>query len=282
MLQDWRKWGKFGLLTEPQRNSGLIITESARLCLEGKFNPPRVERAMYRNKSNLQHQHCVSDDEIIKALDNFYASHEHTFDPVHDIQVIVAVNERTAVSRDHVNSYLQRRLNPARRGNHNIFKRDDKIICTSNSWVSREGDRLDKPDKKFIANGSIGYVLQSNKRHIIAAMDDHPTQRLMLPTGGGKGDFDLAYAITCHKMQGSEAKCCVTLLGKYLPRVVDRGWLYTAVTRAQDFSVILGPRGTIEKAVRRVGVNDRKSFAPAWFTERERWHEERERSLVLS
>ena len=46
--------------------------------------------------------------------------------------------------------------------------------------------------------------------------------------------FDYAYALTCHKAQGSEAKKVVVFGTGFGDEEIRRRWLYTAITRAQE------------------------------------------------
>ena len=61
-------------------------------------------------------------------------------------------------------------------------------------------------------------------------------------------DIDLAYAITCHKAQGSQAKRVIVVLAK--SRLVDPSWLYTAITRAEEQVVLIGDRSVLAEAMR--------------------------------
>jgi exodeoxyribonuclease V alpha subunit len=59
--------------------------------------------------------------------------------------------------------------------------------------------------------------------------------------------MDLAYAITCHKSQGSQfGKVIIPVASS---RIMDRTLLYTAITRAQDQVVLVGDRQAFEKAI---------------------------------
>jgi exodeoxyribonuclease V alpha subunit len=60
-------------------------------------------------------------------------------------------------------------------------------------------------------------------------------------------DLDLAYAVTCHKCQGSSAKRVVVPI--YGTRLLDRSWLYTAVTRGEEQVVLVGDRNVFSTAV---------------------------------
>ena len=60
----------------------------------------------------------------------------------------------------------------------------------------------------------------------------------------------LAYAITVHKSQGCEFDAAVLALagGSYM--INTRNLLYTAVTRAKNYAVLIGQRETIYKMVK--------------------------------
>jgi exodeoxyribonuclease V alpha subunit len=60
-------------------------------------------------------------------------------------------------------------------------------------------------------------------------------------------DLDLAYAVTCHKCQGSSAKRVVVPI--YPTRLLERSWLYTAITRAEEQVVLIGDRQVFEACV---------------------------------
>lgn len=56
---------------------------------------------------------------------------------------------------------------------------------------------------------------------------------------GGIDEFDYAYAVTCHKAQGSQWENVLVLDESYCFKGMSEKWLYTAITRAADRLVIL-------------------------------------------
>jgi len=67
-----------------------------------------------------------------------------------------------------------------------------------------------------------------------------------------ENDLDLAYAITCHKFQGSEARIIVVPLHpSFGPLIMQRNWLYTAVSRAREVCVLVGHREEVPQIIRR-------------------------------
>lgn len=75
-------------------------------------------------------------------------------------------------------------------------------------------------------------------------------------------DLQLAYAVTCHKCQGSSAKRVIVPI--YANRILDRSWLYTAVTRAEEQVVLVGDRAVFAEAVAKPPAADRRITGFEW------------------
>lgn len=84
--------------------------------------------------------------------------------------------------------------------------------------------------------------------------------------GGTLSSIQLAYAITVHKMQGSQAKHIIVLW--YIvkrPRFLNRNMLYTACTRAQKTVTLIGDLAAIRKAREYVSYDFRYSYIKKYF-----------------
>ncbi len=75
-------------------------------------------------------------------------------------------------------------------------------------------------------------------------------------------DLNLAYAITCHKAQGSQAPAIIVPL--YRSIVLDTSWLYTAVTRAEHQVVLVGSREVLREALARPWASTRRIVGFRW------------------
>ena len=75
-------------------------------------------------------------------------------------------------------------------------------------------------------------------------------------------DLDLAYAVTCHKCQGSSAKRVVVPI--YPSRVLDRSWAYTAITRAEQQVVLVGDRRVFDAAVAKPPAAELRTTGLLW------------------
>lgn len=69
--------------------------------------------------------------------------------------------------------------------------------------------------------------------------------------------LSIAYAVTTHKYQGSQARNVVVILHEEDARMYNREWLYTAVTRAREAVVLLHTAGALDKATSRTTLPGR-------------------------
>ena len=69
--------------------------------------------------------------------------------------------------------------------------------------------------------------------------------------------------MTAHKAQGSEFPCAVVLCHRS-HFFADRNWLYTAVTRASKYCILLGDRWGLRNAVRKNNTIERRTLLGLW------------------
>lgn len=75
-------------------------------------------------------------------------------------------------------------------------------------------------------------------------------------------DLDLAYAVTCHKCQGSQARRVI--IPVYRTRIIEPSWLYTAMTRAEEQVVFVGDRNEMSTAVQRPLAATQRTIGLVW------------------
>lgn len=111
-----------------------------------------------------------------------------------------------------------------------------------------------------IYNGSLGKVLDvdRDKYSLTANLDG----KVITFDTGQLIDLSLAYAITCHKCQGSQVKRVV--IPVYQTRLLDPSWLYTAITRAEKQVVLVGDGKEIERTLERKFAADCRSVGFEW------------------
>ena len=209
------------------------------------------------------------------------------FDPIWDVQVIVAVNKKSELSRRDLNKRLQGELNPGgTRIGSNPFRVGDKVVCVKNSLMPVVDDapadcNRDAIDSKvFVANGELARVVAVAEKWTRASLDN-PKRLVVLPRGtdanedenGGEDsdaaaatstgcNWDLAYAISCHKSQGSEFPCVIVALDEYpgARRLCDRSWIYTAISRAKQVCFMVGKKSVADGMCFQSSITKRKTF----------------------
>jgi exodeoxyribonuclease V alpha subunit len=77
-------------------------------------------------------------------------------------------------------------------------------------------------------------------------------------------DLALAYAITCHRAQGSQAPAIIVPI--YESKVLDPSWLYTAITRAERQVVLVGDLAVLREAVTMPWTAKRREIGLRWRT----------------
>jgi exodeoxyribonuclease V alpha subunit len=98
-----------------------------------------------------------------------------------------------------------------------------------------------------------GDINQRASSHVVTAVFNNGTEDLEVTfsTAGQYRTLCHAYAMTCHKMQGSEARTVVIVCHSANARMLTREWLYTAATRAKFRVVILANDRGLQKAIQR-------------------------------
>ena len=134
--------------------------------------------------------------------------------------------------------YGDRRYLPMRLG--------DPVIFTQNDW---DAD---------VQNGSLGKLIsieQTEEHFGIVRLD---TGRKVNITEPMLDSLRLAYAISLHKAQGSQFPRIIVPLTS--TRMIDRTWIYTALTRAEKCIEIVGERKLLERAIKQKSSTIRKTW----------------------
>jgi exodeoxyribonuclease V alpha subunit len=169
-------------------------------------------------------------------------------DRLRDIQVITPTREKGDLSAKALSDVFQARLFPEQEGR---FRIGDKVLQTKNDY------------SLGIVNGDIGFVrdfgFDSTGRKVIEVEFDEPIAAAaggvgaggrLVQVPAGENALTLAYAVTCHKYQGSEAPVIVIPLHVSMAFSYSRAWIYTAISRARNCCILVGDRSMIARAVR--------------------------------
>lgn len=285
-----------GELTEIRRNAGLIVHACAAIKDGRAFQV--ADRFDAESGQNLRFIERATTADTFETLQDILLRFQTTgtFHPVWSTQVIVGVNDKGELNRRALNDCLQTMLNPdGRRAPPNPFRTGDKVICLKNGklpatalstdigaepWCVASYQAVREPfsaqgKEVYVANGEIGRVEAVTENVVVARFseaDDCVKFVVGRQKEDGDGDesgaadkgrgcnFDLGYAVTCHKMQGSEAPCVIALADKNAGAVASREWWYTAISRATKLCIVIGPREVMDRQAKRVSLKRRKTF----------------------
>ena len=179
-----------------------------------------------------------------------------------------------------LNVALRDRLNPQPTDRTYTTKWGD----TTKSY--RLGDRVIQRKNDYernVVNGEIGYVDEIHPKgdgEVVrtgggtgekAPVGKQNTLVLVVKFVDAKGEkrvayerdhlkhLELAYCVTVHSMQGSQAPVALVVLHDSHAHMLDRALLYTAVTRGQRLVVLAGTKKAVGRAVRSVRTDRRRT-----------------------
>jgi exodeoxyribonuclease V alpha subunit len=166
-----------------------------------------------------------------------------------EVQVLCPMH-RGAAGAGVLNERLQEALTPAREGvperryGGRVYRVGDKVTQMRNNY------------DKQVFNGSVGMVtaISVEEQEVRVRMDEGEEIAYAFDE---LDELTHAYAISIHRSQGSEYPCVVIPLTTTAWQMLQRNLLYTAVTRAKQFVVLVGSRRALWKAVQTVGAGRR-------------------------
>lgn len=167
------------------------------------------------------------------------------------VQVITPARKGVA-GTENLNLMLRDRLNPKspqkaeKELSGRLFREGDKVMQTRNNYELEW--KANGKDGRGVYNGDIGVIVKFDPSTGGAQVrfDD----RLVKYPLGDFEDLELAYAITVHKSQGSEYPIVVMPLYPCAPMLQTRNMLYTALTRARTYVILVGSRDVLDNMVK--------------------------------
>lgn len=171
--------------------------------------------------------------------------------PLRDIQVLSPMY-RGGAGVDTLNERLQQTLNPPNPQKveqqlaGRLFRVGDKVMQIRNNY------------DKEVFNGDIGMIEAMNRidQTLTVSMDD---QRSVVYDYAEADELVLAYAVSVHKAQGSEFPAVVfpVLTQHYV--MLQRNLLYTGITRAEKYCVLVGNAKALRIAINNNQTENRYS-----------------------
>ena len=164
-----------------------------------------------------------------------------------DIQVLVPMY-KGFVGIDSINYRLQDEFN----------KTTDEIVYNGKRFrVNDKVIQLINRHEKQVMNGDIGYVRSINRENgVIKSIDVQFDFGSVHYEKEDLDDLNLAYAISIHKAQGSEFGLVIVPFSFKYWIMLKRKLIYTAITRAKKFLVMLGNIEAFRKGI--IQIEDKR------------------------
>lgn len=141
------------------------------------------------------------------------------------------------------------------------FAIGDRVIRTKNRLIE-----IQDPDSRTVftvlnANGDCGVVVDgSEEEGVLVKFDRSDIPTTVLIEKKEIGDLRLAYALTCHKFQGSQSRFVIVSMHSSNKFVQDKRAVYTAITRASEGVIIVTPSLADALSLYKQKAEDRKSL----------------------
>lgn len=270
-----------GELTEVRRNSGQIVSSGQQIRQGKRFDTnDEIDLSIGHNLLFIETPGIPS--AIASIRGQIDEANRRGHDRLWDVQVIAQVNKKSSLSTSELNKILQNDLNPG----EGEFRVGDKVMNTQNGWATlykkhpypvSDDAMVNKAGEVYVANGEMGEVIELHGKYMVVRMQD-PHRVVMAPTWEKDPDsesdessskFVLAYAITTHKSQGAQWPVVIGVIDSYqgARRLMDRSLIYTLISRASSYCVLIGEKEIACKAVRKSHIWDRKTFLKERFNE---------------
>jgi exodeoxyribonuclease V alpha subunit len=236
-------------LTEIKRNAGEIV-RACHAIKDGSAPAPNPKPLDLEGGHNWRHVEIPTEREIAEQIvwlvTDWAKAKGIATDEVMVVSPFNHLNERELSCRD-FNERLQAALNPATPGTEAArggIREGDRVVRLSNGMAEETVGDWEVP----IVNGDLGRVTKLDKHNLFVTFEA-PTRRVKLARR--EADLALAYALSCHKMQGSEARVIIIPLHKSFGIFPNREWVYTAFSRAKQILITVGTVATLGAWVRR-------------------------------
>ncbi|MCU0312483.1 MAG: AAA family ATPase [Solirubrobacteraceae bacterium] len=175
-------------------------------------------------------------DEIVGLATERLPRH-YDLEPPADVLVLAPMH-KGPLGVDALNAALRARLNPDGAAIPGTpFRVGDRVIQTRNDH------------ERDLMNGELGVLVHHDRERDRVSFAGDDGRRLGLGTDE-LGTLRLAYAISVHKAQGSQAPAVIVPVFRGHHVMLTRNLLYTAVTRAERVCVLVTQPGALETALR--------------------------------
>jgi hypothetical protein len=269
-----------GKLTEIRRNSGRIVKACAEIRDHNRITfSEKLDLKNNDDPENLILIQC-SDEDQPQILEQLIAKIDASeigprgLSVIDDLQILTGKNDGSPVARKPLNKMLQQVLNPdGDRIQGNPFRVNDKIVDLKNG---KYPDAEDQNEEHFVANGELAKAKDIKPGRMVVEVSD-PKRSILIchapvqeneqgiddsenTAKGAVGDWDLGYCLSTHRSQGSQWKFVIVMADSKGAMVQSRQWLFTAISRAEIATFVIGQKQVVNAMLKRDGISGRKTF----------------------
>ena len=263
-----------------QAQKSAIITESIKVRNGIQLFPQDYNGVEIRGElQDLELEVYLNKEKTAQKIIQKFKEHLSKVDDILDIQVILPMKTTGNASTFHINKELQSICNPYNPSMKEIeikYKKDltykirtgDKVMNVRNNYKTLPNVNLDddmffdelesyeSPECVPIFNGNIGIVKDIQPSYMI--IDFNTIGEIIVPNKHWRY-IELGYAVTCHKYQGSQSKVIIIGIDFRAYSLLTKEWIYTALTRAQEYCVLCAENKALRYAITQNGVSNKKS-----------------------
>lgn len=250
-----------------QADSG-IITQSLKVACGEQIVGPKTSGVEYRGVRKDFKLVTYIDSALTqsKIIDEFKELYINQHVPASDIQVLVPMRSRGEASCRALNLAIQEIVNgtpsvdeitvPYTDGNYKYsytYRPNDRIIIMKNNYktINIEGN------KEPIYNGNVGYIKQIGPDFMIVNLTE---QGDIILGAEDYNNLSLGYAITVHKKQGDSSPYVIGAIDSSSYALMSKELLYTMITRARKYCVLIGQKKILQQAVKISRVKTKQTW----------------------
>lgn len=207
----------------------------------------------------------IYDDKILTAptVMNWFKKEYEENPNIMDIQIIVPLKDKGDACTFELNNSIQEYYNPADRR-----KQETTVTKNKKTYILREGDKVinvvnnykttdEYGNEQPIFNGYVGIIKLIDYDYMVIDFDI--CGRVVIYKKFWK-NIEPAYALTCHKLQGSQAKIVIIGLDYTAYTLLTKEWVYTALTRASKKCILCAESSALRFAVSNSNIQTKQTF----------------------
>lgn len=259
-------------LTKPHRQalkSGIIPT-SIKIANQEQIFPSRFEgNEILGELKDMELDITSEKDNMSDTILKHFQKQMDKYNDIMEVQVCVPMRLRGDLSCYNINTKIQNLVNPKLNDSKEIvisldkkkesekkyyIRVGDKVINTRNNYKCVDSEGHETP----VFNGNIGLVKEITDNGY-CTIDFVGVGEVIFSKNDSK-NLELAYACSTHKSQGSGFMSTIVGIdnGSYIMN--NSELLYTAITRAKKYCVLVGNNTAITKAINTKEVKTKQTF----------------------